>query len=283
MTSLFALKQSRFLNVLGFCIALLLAFPTFAQSNPQCVSGSPTPALIPNTVYDIGASEPYTTIGAFPWSSLLPGDTVRIHPGTYNEIVGISSRGTATEPIRIVGVPDSSGNLPVITGASGVTEGACLNPQYAHGTSQRGLFWMGPYANAPYGYKPGYIEVSNLVIEDAYKGNTINFPAGVSPATDPFTTAAAGVYIVSGEHVVFTNCTITGNDNGFFVNSSDPDDLGSSEAYESNDITLQYSYLYGNGVINSDTEHDQYTEAHGMLDQFNYFGMEQAGAGGIGL
>jgi hypothetical protein len=280
-----SLMKFRFLTkVLSFSIVFLFALPSYAQSNPQCpTSGSPLPTLTEDTVYDIGPGEPYTTIGSFPWASLLPGDTVQIHYATYNEIVGITSRGTATQPIRIVGIPNSSGALPIITGVSGVTQGACLNPQFAHGTSERGLFWIAPSGTSPYGYKPGYIEVSNLVIEDAqYPNGTINF-AGSSPSTGTFLIDAAGVYIVSSENVVFTNVTITGNPNGFFINSSDPNDDGGSESFETNNVTLQYSYIYGNGVIGSEEEHNQYTEGNNILSQFNYYGLLAAGAKGINL
>jgi len=281
-----SLMKFRFLTkVLSFSIVFLFTLPSYTQSNPQCpTSGSPLPTLTEDTVYDIGPGEPYTTIGSFPWASLLPGDTVQIHYATYNEIVGITSRGTATQPIRIVGIPNSSGALPIITGVSGVTEGACLNPQYVHGTSERGLFWIAPSGTSPYGYKPGYIEVSNLVIEDVqYPSGTINYPAGVSPATETFLEEAAGVYIVSGENIVFTNVTITGNPNGFFVNSSDPDGDGGSESFESNNITLQYSYIYSNGVNGQELEHNQYTEGNNILSQYNYYGLQVAGATGNNL
>src|SRR5271169_4033626 len=70
------------------------------------------------TVYNVGPGQTYTTIGAVPWESLAAGDTVNIYyqATPYYEKVDIGVVGTPANPVTINGVPDSSGDLPIIDG-----------------------------------------------------------------------------------------------------------------------------------------------------------------------
>ncbi|MGB7758864.1 MAG: Ig-like domain-containing protein, partial [Bryobacteraceae bacterium] len=227
-----------------------------------------------SAVYDIGSGQPYPNIGSFDWSALQPGDTVQIHYGTYHEFVGVTGQGTAAQLIRVVGIPDPiTGALPVIDG-DGATVGANLDS----GTPERGLVAITPYSNAPAGYKPMYIEIANLRIQNAHYNNRSTYPNG---ATGAFLDGSAGVYIFAAEHIVVTNCTITANRNGFLVLSGDAS--GGVESDESRDITLQYSSVYGNGVSGEDAGHNIYSEASGIIYQYNYLGSPAAGSLGDNL
>ena len=75
------------------------------------------------TTYSVGPGKPYISIGAVPWYRLLPGDSVKIfyRSTPYREKFLISTRGTASEWIRVVGVPSATGQLPVISGNGATT------------------------------------------------------------------------------------------------------------------------------------------------------------------
>jgi len=263
------MATARFLALPGF----RLFFRGLRFCGPLLISAAAFGA-----VYDIGPGQAYTTIGAFNWSALQPGDTVRIHYATYHEFIGVTGQGTATQPIRVVGVPDSAtGKLPIIDG-SNATVGAHLNLQYSGGTPERGLVDITPYLNAPAGYKPAYIEIANLQIQNAYYNGTFKYANGT---TGTYLEDSAGIYIVTGENIVVTNCIINGNSNGFFVASGD--DNGGVEGDESRNITLQYSKVYGNGIPGQEEEHNIYTEGSEMTFQYNYLGSPVAGSGGNNL
>jgi len=249
-------------------LRLLLAALTFCNLS--------IPSLA--AVYDVGPGQAYTTIASFDWSALQPGDAVQIHYGIYHEFIGVTGQGTATQPIRVVGIPDpTTGALPVIDG-NGATVGASLNLQFAAGPPERGLVSITPYNNAPTGYKPQYIEIANLQVQNAYDNNHFKYSNG---ETGAFLQDSAGIYIVAAEHIVITNCTITANSNGFVVASGDSS--GGTEGDESRDITLQYSNVYGNGIPGQNGGHNIYSEASGIVYQYNHLGSPAAGSLGNNL
>ncbi len=45
-----------------------------------------------------------------------PGTLIRVKPGVYRESVTVTRSGTAAQPVRLEGVPDDAGALPVISG-----------------------------------------------------------------------------------------------------------------------------------------------------------------------
>ena len=105
------------------------------------------------TEYRVGPGQAYTSIGAVPWESLEPGDTVLIHarPEPYAEKWVLGRRGTAAAPITVRGVKDASGNLPVIVG-----ENATTRPQLNFWSEQRGILKIGG-SNTPADTMPAYL------------------------------------------------------------------------------------------------------------------------------
>ena len=234
------------------------------------------------TIYDIGPGQTYTTINSFPWYTLAAGDSVQIHYATYHEFINISTSGTATQPIRVIGIPDpSTGAQPVIDGQNAVV-GPNAHFQYTHGTPSRGVVGIGPSAGAPVGFKPSYIEISGLTIMNAYGGTNPYSFTDANGTTGTYSIQAAAIYLLLGNHIVITNCTLTGSSNGLFVQSGDLP-TGGTEAEQSRDITLQYSRVYANGNPGSQSQHEIYTEAIGMVFQYNYLGSPIATSGGSNL
>jgi hypothetical protein len=58
---------------------------------------------------------------------------------------------------------------------------------------------------------------------------------------------------------------------------------GGSEQLQSRDILVQGCYIYGNGVVGSDPEHNVYTEAIGITFQYNHLRLLRPGALGNNL
>ncbi|MGH9671776.1 MAG: hypothetical protein ACRD44_01220, partial [Bryobacteraceae bacterium] len=54
-------------------------------------------------IYDVGPGKQFSSIGAAPWATLQPGDTVRIHYRStpYKEKWVICRQGTAAAPITV--------------------------------------------------------------------------------------------------------------------------------------------------------------------------------------
>ena len=75
---------------------------------------------------------------------------------------------------------------------------------------------------------------------------------------------AAAIWIEKGEHITIRNNVLHDSGNGLFVGSAEPN--------ISRDILIEGNWIYDNGNVGSIYEHNTYTEAIGIIYQFNYFG-----------
>lgn len=260
------------------CTAVLLGA---ALAQPAEVPPVSPPPMACNhegggTLYDVGPDRPFGTIGEVPWEDLTAGDTVRIHwrEEPYREKILIRGQGTAEQPITVCGVAGPGGELPIIDG-----EDATTRPSMGYtglGTQARGLIHVGMGDADGWGYKPSHIVIQGLHIRGAFHEHSFSNSAG---AVVGYTDNAAGIFVERGEDVTVRGVLLTGNGNGFFVASGD------SEEVRSRAIVLERSALYGNGTVTTgfDRHHNIYTEADGMLFQFNYIGPLRAGSGGTAL
>ena len=200
--------------------------------------------------YRVGPGQPYTSIGAVPWESLAPGDTVLIHarPTPYAEKWVLGRRGTAAAPITVRGVRDAAGNLPVIVG-----ENATTRSQLNYWGEERGILKIGG-ANTPADVLPAYLVVENLHLRRARGAFT-----GRNGAST-YANNAAAVFIEKGEHLTIRGCVLEDSGNGLFI------------ANATSDVTIEGNYILGNGNPSSILEHNAYTEALGITYQFNRFG-----------
>ena len=219
----------------------------------------PAPALAAD--YHAGPGQSYASIGAVPWESLAAGDHVYIHarPTPYYEKWVINRVGTPSNPIIVSGVPDSNGNLPVIYG-----EGATTRTQLNYWNEDRGIVKIGG-SNSPPDGTPAWIVVENIHFRRARGSFT-----GRNGAST-YNTNAAAVYVEKGDHITIRNCIVEDNGNGLFVASA------------SSDVVIEGNYIYGNGNLGSIYEHNTYTEARGIIYQYNRFGPLCSGCGGNNL
>lgn len=221
--------------------------------------------------YHVGPDHALDSIAAVPWLNLVAGDTVFIHwrAEPYREKIFISNSGTADRPIRIAGVPGPQGERPVVDGQNATTSSQFKYPY--PGTASRGLVVFSRSQAELDGYKPKYIEIDGLELLNATALYTFTDAQG---QVVPYRSNAASVFIERGEHITIKNCVVTGSANGLFVASND------SEEFQSREILIDGNEIHGNGNVNSDREHNVYTEAIGMIFQFNRFGPLRAGAFG---
>ncbi len=221
------------------------------------------------TTYDVGPGLAMTKLSDVPWLGLKPCDNVRIHysPTPYREVVQLGKRGAANQWIRVTGVAGPNGELPILDGHDAVVPASLSfsNPIF----EIIGMVLVLPPSGAPWGYKPGYIEISNLEIRNASMRNKVTSRAGQTVSWDPF---ASGIYIERAEHVTIRNCHLHDNGNGLFQNSK------YDEAAQSRDLLVEGNDFHDNGNPGSAHEHNAYTEGVGTVYQYNHFGPLMAGA-----
>jgi hypothetical protein len=236
-------------------------------------------------IYTIGPGEEYASLAALNWANLGPGDTVEIFPDIvdgvntpYYEKPLISTRGTASAPITIEGM-SVDGDLPIIDGTNAVDAS-----QWAVGylpLEQLSLVLISTRPNqTSAGWSPGYLNIENLVIQNAYSG-----AGGPSDPSNTFTasngttmdyTEACGIYIAEGDHITIQGCTVTGNNEGVF---------GAGQGVQRNleEITLDGNDFYGNGTINSFLDHNVYLEGINTIYEYNQFGPLRSGSDGVDI
>jgi hypothetical protein len=225
---------------------VLLSLPLFAQA----------------AEYRVGPGQPYASIGEVPWEALGPGDTVLIHarPTPYAEKWVIGRSGTAQAPITVRGVPDARGNPPVIVG-----ENATTRTQLDFWGEARGIVKIGG-SSIPADTLPSHIVLEGLHLRRARGAFTTHAGAASTYADN-----AAALYIEKGAHLVIRGCTLEDSGNGLFI------------APGTADVLVEGNALLGNGNVGSIYEHNAYTEALGIVYQFNHFGPPCAGCPGNNL
>lgn len=219
-------------------------------------------------VYEVRSNTVLDTIAEVPWATLQPGDTVLIYwkATSYKEKWVICRQGTAAQPITIRGVPGPNGELPVIDGNGAVTP---TNLNFASET--RGVIKIGS-ANIPADTMPRHIVIENLEIRGGHPSYQFTDDDG---ATQTYSTSASSIYVEKGENITVRNCRITDSANGFFVASSD--------GTVSRNILVEGNYFFGNGVVGSILQHNNYTAAIGITFQYNRFGPLRTGSSGVNL
>ncbi|HEX7598671.1 MAG TPA: hypothetical protein VF518_10690, partial [Polyangia bacterium] len=256
-----------------FVLAGVSACATPVRAAEDAVTNADCPAGKGKT-YEVGPQRSLQRLADVPWNALAPGDRVLIHwrPEPYREQILLSSRGTAEQPVRICGVPGPSGQLPIVTGDEARTVRALGFPYPP--TQERGIVVVTLREGQLWGYKPGHLLLYGLQLRGGHPQYAFTDQNG---KRRHFSSSAAALFIERGEHIVVRRCSLTDSANGFFVASGD------SEQTVSRDILAEGNHIYGNGVAGSYFQHNAYTEAVGMVYQYNRFGALRLGAGGNAL
>jgi hypothetical protein len=216
-----------------------------------------------------------------PWLSLQPGDVVNIYyqAAHYNTKIGIQAVGTAAQPIVINGVTDSNCDRPVIDGANAVESTDEINAGFWDSGAQNTVesegvitFVWGP--TQAFATLQSYITIQNIEVTGGQAANTYTNHSGVVTGYDPG--GAAGIYAVAIQDVTFQYDTITGNDEGIFVNSQDSQRM-------SYYVTLRGNDIYANGMVNNQSVHALYIQGYRTLYEGNFIGVNIAGSLGGAL
>ena len=233
-------------------------------------------------VYDVGPSQAtYHTLSSVPWSTLAAGSTVRVHnedttraaPTTYHEYVQISTQGTASNPIRVCGVPDAVGNLPIVSGQNATT-----SPNTDPGDVGLGVISLFKYNYNLYGSPnptPSNIIVEGLSVRQGYTDYSFYPPGSTTlQAWDGFTPA---IRVQDAYDVVVRGNDLTDNGQGIFSEAQTP------ESRMSRDVLVEGNHLHNNGAANISTSHQMYLQALGQVTQFNIIEQFRALGGGANL
>ncbi|MGK0499543.1 MAG: parallel beta-helix repeat protein [Oceanicoccus sp.] len=230
--------------------------------------------------YNVGPGQPIASLAGVNWSSLQGGDTVYIHYATYNEKFNITSRGTAQNPIRVIGVLDANGNRPVIDGQNATTP-ASSDFRWQDNTGSSAIQFLGVVFVTPGAGEnpvlPGYIEIKNLEIRNGYVNSSFTGENGSSANYNGF---AAGIYLRSAQNVLIENCVIHNNGQGVYAWTGGGNNWWDGLA---RDITLRGNHFYNNGHVASYTEHQTYLEGLNTVYEYNRYGAQRAGAYGSAL
>ena len=244
-----------FRGLFSFFFVLILLSSTARAEGPNTPAG---------TTYEVGPGKPYANIGDVPWETLGPGDTVLIYwrSQPYKEKWVIAVQATETEPLVVRGVPNEQGERPIIDGSDATTRS-----QLDYWNEPRGIIKIGAASN-PNVQTATWIVVENLDIRSGRPSYQFTDDQGNS---QHYSENAASFYVEDGQHIILKNCIIHDSGNGIFVSA------------DSRDITIDGNWIYDNGIENSYYEHNTYTEAIGMVYQFNHFGPLRDGCGGNNL
>ena len=237
------------------------------------------PALTGST-YDVGPSQTYKTIQSVPWPTLTPGSTVRIHnedttggsPTTYHEYFQLKTHATRTQPVRVCGVPDSRGNLPVIdasnaTGRSDVSSYSAGYTPVGIGTTG----WAGLYTGTWTGSQ--FLIVEGLKIQNAKPAYSYKTPSGT--AGTAWIQGAACIRLLPSMDTVVRGIDAFNCSNGFFA------DFNANNGFAAVANTLyEGNHLHGNGDVGAFTEHQLYIQGWNEVAQFNLIDQYQSGAAG---
>ena len=219
-------------------------------------------------IYNVGPGQTLSTIGAVPWATLQPGDTVLINwrPEGYAEKWVIGRSGTAVAPITVRGVPGPNGELPVIDGRNAVTP-----PGLNFWSENRGVIKIGG-SNIPDSTFANFIVIENLEIRSGHPNYNFTDDSGT---IQTYSASASSIFVERGENITVRNCRMYDSANGFFVASGDDG--------VSRNILVEGNYIYGNGVVGSIYQHNNYTAAVNITFQYNRFGPLRSGSPGVNL
>jgi len=213
-------------------------------------------SLTQATVYNVGPGQTYTRLVDVPWESLAAGDTVNIYykSGGYQEKFGVFTKGTASNPITIHGVPDGGGNLPIIDGNTAISRSITYLDYWSE---TRQVVKVGGSTTPPSDgtNRPEYIIIENLEVKSGRDPYTFYDKNNV---LQTYTTNASSIRVEAGNYITIRNCILHDSANNFLTSGT------------SSEILVEGSYNYDGGY--SVAEHNNYTESKGITFQYNHQG-----------
>ncbi len=232
------------------------------------------------TTYEVGPARAYTNLNMVPWDLLGAGDTVRIHnddttgsnPTVYNQRISIPGGGTATQPLRVCGVPDANGVKPIVDGANATTRS---DESWSSGYLEP-LALVLLYDGAHKG-DGAFDQSMNVVVEGLHlrnEGPNYNYVAQNGGALQPYSSFSGCVWVQNGLSDMVRGNELENCAQAVFANAETP----AGAMVE--DLTVEGNYITNWGVNGVQLSHGMYLQSIGLTVQFNYFGTAVQGAMG---
>lgn len=222
-------------------------------------------------VYEVGAGKTYATLSSLPAPSLFAAgtmvrvwntDTTGTNPSTFHEYYQLRSNGTATQPLILCGVPDASGNLPIIDGDSATGSSDASTDSLSFGvvsavpTNRGGSYYqLGSVG-------PSYISITGLHIKNGYPDLTFQTPTGI---TQNWNKGAACIRLESGAYQDISGNDLDSCGNGFFSVANQ----ALAWARITQLLTLTGNHIHYSGVVGDEREHQSYIQTFFALIQGN--------------
>lgn len=225
--------------------------------------------------YQVGdGSGQIASLDQVPWESLAPGDTVRIfyRAAPYRGHLLLAAAGTATAPLRVCGVKGSNGERPIIDGQNAVARpGLSYTSASLNNIQQtRAIVMIDRLGTQGWTAFPSYVQIDGLEIRGATPSNTFTNSLGTVQAYDSF---GACIWVQRGQHVTIADNVIHDCTNGVLSQSTSDGDFALTK-----DIRLAGNWIYGNGVVADEHEHNTYIQSVGVVYEFNHYGPLRSGA-----
>lgn len=225
-----------------------------------------------------------SSLGLVPWGTngggharLAAGDTVYVSRDSspYRMKFQVSGQGTSEQWIRVHGMLGTNGERPVIDGANATTaqwsEFYWQSTRPGYGIQSSGVVHVGPALGDA--LPPRYIEVANLEVRGQRQANTYTAENGDVVSYESF---GGAIYARSPQHLLVRNCVLTDSNEGFYDWTGA--DLETPYQAVARDITLRGNVIHNVGEPGVERRHATYSEALGMVYEFNYFGPMTPGA-----
>ncbi len=218
-----------------------------------------------DNVYNVGPGQDYATPNEVPWEALAPSSLVQIHYSDepYHTKFVINTVATEADPLVVVGIPNASGERPVITG-----DNASTRQELNYWNESRSVVKIGGSNLPSDDLVPAWVYVESLEIRSGHPDYFFTDDSGNS---DIYADNAASIHVEVGAHITIRDCELHDSGNGLFSGS------------QTSDLLIARNHIHGNGVLGSQYHHNNYTESVGITFEGNHFGPLRPGAGGNNL
>jgi hypothetical protein len=226
--------------------------PFTPSDTPVDFFGCPLPET--GRVFEVGPDMPYETIIDCPTNDLMPGDEVRVYAKEtpYVDKFLIIGKGTIDHPIKIMGIPDVSGQKPVLDGLNAISPS-----NYDTTNPDRQVIKIGQNDQVA-----SYIIIDGFEIRNANNTNTFINSSGNDQA---YHDNASGIRVENGSNITIRNCIVHHNGNGIQTGK------------ETHNVLIESCQIYQNGLCGWENSyiHNMYLSGHNgntITVQYSYIG-----------
>lgn len=246
---------------------------TLTISNPTggVILGSATTTITitendpPPAQFHVGPGQPYETPADVPWNVVGAGSDVLIHHRAepYRQKILLATRGTATQPVRLLGVPGPNGERPVLDGENALPPPLTAKYEPDTNVEDQSLIAIERADTQADSFKPGWIEIRGLELRNAHPD--FSYTRQTGGATDAYGNGAAAIFLRGAENVRIIDCVIHHCASGIATNSG-----GNNENGLVRDLLVAHCHLHSQGknAANTYYGHNLLTQASGVTIQF---------------